>query len=411
MAARSSCRPASWPPERAAIAAAGYTSLVQTPFSRTLRSLEADRGLGLPVLGAALVLLLLWSLWFVGGRVTMYESTRSARLEVDATARALVAELDGEVVAVDAAQDDALAQGDPIFEIDTEPLQIQEDEAVARRLSLSEQSGSAVAALAAEEAALESARIASANAVNQAEALARQAEAAARQAEAEAARAAQLLGSSSISPEEAERLASAASQAHDLATAYRSSAKKAAADANKDVNDRTVRVEALRRELSSIDAETAGADASLAELDRRMNRAVVRAPIDGRIIELAALKVGDRVTAGAHLGSVLPDGTLRAIAHFPPHVALGRIEVGQLAALRLDAFPWAEYGTLPARVLSVAGEARYGQIRVELEILADPATSPIPLQHGLVGSAEVAVEQISPFELVLRTVGKRIDGL
>lgn len=384
---------------------------MQTPFSRTLRSLEVDRGLGLPVLVGAIVLLGAWSAWFVGGRVTVYETTRSARLEVDETARALISELDGEVVAAHASLDQAVAEGDPVFEIDLEPLQIEEDEALARRLSLSEQSGAVSAALEAEIAAQESAAAAQQGAVSQARALAEQAEAAAALAEEEAARATRLAEGGTLSASESGRLRSEAVQARAAADAARAAARRASADAERDRSDRKVRVEALRRELADLDAQTASADASLASVGRRLDRSVVKAPIDGRIIELAALKPGDRVRAGEHLGSVLPDGTLRAIAHFPPHVALGRLAPGQEAALRLDAFPWAEYGTLPARVLSVAGEARYGQIRVELEVLADASSTAIPLQHGLVGSAEVAVEQVSPAELVLRTVGRRLDAL
>lgn len=109
---------------------------------------------------------------------------------------------------------------------------------------------------------------------------------------------------------------------------------------------------------------------------------------------------------GDGLREVLPVATLRIVAAFSPAVALGRVRVGQAARLRLEGFPWAQYGSVPATVTNVADAARDGSIRVELALLPDMPTS-VPLQHGLSGTVEVAVEQVSPVALLLRSVGKR----
>ena len=77
---------------------------------------------------------------------------------------------------------------------------------------------------------------------------------------------------------------------------------------------------------------------------------------------------------------------------FPPAV-LGRIQPGQPARLRLDGFPWMQYGAVSATVASVASEVRDGWVRVELAVRPD-AAPPIPLQH------------VSPATLLLRTAGR-----
>jgi membrane fusion protein (multidrug efflux system) len=111
------------------------------------------------------------------------------------------------------------------------------------------------------------------------------------------------------------------------------------------------------------------------------------------------------VQEGEKLGAIVPLGRLRAVAQFPPSAALGRIRLGQRARVRLDGFPWAQYGSIPATVSRVAGEVRDGQVRVELSI-APAAASRVPLQHGLPGSVEVEVERLTPAALVLRTAGR-----
>jgi hypothetical protein len=86
-------------------------------------------------------------------------------------------------------------------------------------------------------------------------------------------------------------------------------------------------------------------------------------------------------------------------------VALGRVQTGQPALLRLDSFPWTQYGSLAATVASVASEVRDGRVRVELMVASEP-TARLPLQHGLRGTVEVEVEQAAPATLVLRAAGQ-----
>jgi membrane fusion protein (multidrug efflux system) len=75
--------------------------------------------------------------------------------------------------------------------------------------------------------------------------------------------------------------------------------------------------------------------------------------------------------------------------------------------MRLDGFPWAQYGAVPATVETVAGEVRDGTVRVELAPDASPSL-PVPMQHGLPGSVEVRVERVAPVALALRAAGQFI---
>jgi len=88
------------------------------------------------------------------------------------------------------------------------------------------------------------------------------------------------------------------------------------------------------------------------------------------------------VHEGDKLAAVIPAGKLRVVANFDPPAALGRIRAGQHARLRLEGFPWAQYGSVTATVTNVASEIRDGSIRVEMALDANSG-SRIPLQHGL----------------------------
>jgi len=138
-----------------------------------------------------------------------------------------------------------------------------------------------------------------------------------------------------------------------------------------------------------------------------VERRSIRAPISGKLAEVAEIRPGGVVDETDRLCAILPEGRLRAVAEFAPSDALGRIRPGQSAQLRLDGFPWTQYGSIPTTVSNVAGEIRDGKVRVELN-LTGTASLPINLQHGLPGAVEVEVERLTPAKIVLRAAGQML---
>jgi len=143
------------------------------------------------------------------------------------------------------------------------------------------------------------------------------------------------------------------------------------------------------------------ARATVKRMEHEINKRRIEAPISGKVGEIADLRVGAVVTAGAKLGTIIPEGGIRAVAYFRPQSALGRIQPGQPARIVLEGFPWSQYGSLTAKVASVASETNDGRVRVELDIRPDQLSS-IPFQHGLPGTVEVEVKRASPLMLALR---------
>ena len=164
-------------------------------------------------------------------------------------------------------------------------------------------------------------------------------------------------------------------------------------------------MEGLRREAAALDGRANTLQLTAARLEVAIEQHYIRASIAGTLGDVARLEVGSMVAAGAVLGHLVPRGELRIVAEFPPAAVLGRIAVGQHAKLRLEGFPWAQYGALNARVTSVATEIRDLTIRVELAPIPDARTARL-LQHGLPGAVEVAIELTTPALISLRVAGQ-----
>jgi len=171
--------------------------------------------------------------------------------------------------------------------------------------------------------------------------------------------------------------------------------------------DRQAHLDRLQGDLTRIKGQQTTTTAAIERLRYEIERRQIRAPVAGRIGEVAILRAGAFVREGDKLGAVVPPGKLKGVAMFFPQVAMGRIQAGQPARIRLDGFPWSQYGSISASVANVASEVREGWVRVELSLNVDP-TSKIPRQHGLPGTAEVEVERISPAMLVLRAAGQLV---
>ena len=378
-----------------------------SPFSRTLRSLEADN----PRRNLFTFLLVVaftgaWVAWFVAARVGVYAATNSARLEASSEQHPVGAPVSGRVVAVHLAAGRRVTEGDVLFELDAE----------SERLAMAEEQvrlgpvGAEIAALKQQRQALESALVeekqSSLAGIAEAEARARQASGNAKLASDEAARLTTLHARGLVSELEALRARNVEREAAEQAESAEFAATRARGDISVREQDRRAGIARLQQEISKLEGMLAESTARATRLNHDIARRAVRAPISGTLAEVAPLKTGSVVAEGARLCTIVPDGDLKVVAFLTPAAAFGRVQPGQTARVRFEAFPWTQYGSASARVISVAGEPRDGQVRIELA-LDTPTPAGIPMQHGLTAEVDIEIERVSPAALVLRTVGAR----
>ena len=166
-----------------------------------------------------------------------------------------------------------------------------------------------------------------------------------------------------------------------------------------------MQLETLKRAVITLEGERKNSEATVARLKNDIDRQVIRAPIAGKIGDMVPLRVGAYLPEGQKLATIVPHGDLIIVADFQPASALGRIKPGQTSRMRLDGFPWSQFGSIDARVIRVASEIRDQMVRVEFTPIA-PFPAKIVMQHGLPGTVSVNLEEASPAQLVLRAVGQ-----
>jgi membrane fusion protein (multidrug efflux system) len=373
-------------------------------FSRTLRSLEADRSRLLFVEALLFVLFVGWIAWILLGRVAVFEVSDRARLEVKSAAHPVAAPVGGQIVETRLTIGQYVEAGEMLVVLDAEGERRAVAERRTQRDALRMRLQALVREIEAEEEAFGNQQKARDAAREEAKAQLKQAEAKAVFAQQQLELSSRLQAANAIAREEWLRAQAQADMDRAAVQALKIGGRRQEQDRAVQDSERKARLAKLRREAAELDGGAATEDAAIRRLEHDISLRVIRAPVAGRIGEVNEFRTGSVVRPADRLGTIVPIGAPRGVAFFPAS-AVGRIQRGQVARLRLDSFPWMQYGTLPAKVADVGNEPNDGRIRVEFTLAPEP-DSLIFVEHGLPGSAEVEVERVSPAVLVLRAAGQ-----
>lgn len=382
---------------------------MSSPFTRSLRSLEADRFRPQALwLAMGTALLVAWTVWFFGSEIPLYESSNRGRIEAVRAVHSVDAPVAGRVARSYLELGRHVGRGEVLVELEAEDVRLSLAERLAEKTAAEIEIERLREELAAERKALEAAARQGRAAI--AEARARRDEALPK-LELEERRSDALSRMPEGLLSEMDRLerTTEAEEARRAARTLEVTIERLESSMELEVQNQRLRVERLKGRAARLEGDLEVLDATLDRLRYELDRRRIRAPRPGRLAQVRDLQSGAHVEAGERLAAVVAEGDLRVVASFEPDVAVGVIRPGQRAQLRLAAFPWTRYGTVPATVRDIGTETSSDHVRVELTIDAPDRTG-IPLQHGLSTSVDVEVARVSPAELLLRSIGARLQN-
>ncbi|MGH7100324.1 MAG: HlyD family type I secretion periplasmic adaptor subunit, partial [Stellaceae bacterium] len=95
----------------------------------------------------------------------------------------------------------------------------------------------------------------------------------------------------------------------------------------------------------------------LAKADQALADTNLRAPVAGTVEASAVTTIGQVVKPGQQLLQIVPQGLPLEIQAYLPNTDVGFVRKGTPVEIKVDAFPYGTYGTIPGRVIAVAGSA------------------------------------------------------
>lgn len=109
--------------------------------------------------------------------------------------------------------------------------------------------------------------------------------------------------------------------------------------------------------LTEIERSLADYRQRLAKAKARADQTTLRAPISGQVQALAVHSLGQVVTTGQQMLRIVPDNADPEIEVYVLNRDIGFVKLGAEAIVKIDSFPFTRYGTLNAKVISVAADA------------------------------------------------------
>lgn len=180
-----------------------------------------------------------------------------------------------------------------------------------------------------------------------------------------------------------------------------------------DSSDATA-LRAWSEELSKVTAEAREVREAIAKQQDRVDRLVVRAPIDGVIQALAVRSPGEVIRPGDTFARIVPTGVpLQAEVQIRPD-DIGSVKVGDPAELRVTAFDSGLYGKLTGRIESISpssfqrenGDYYYTAL---VELPGRTLQGKREIGPGMVVSAEIITGAKSFLRYILKPIYKVLD--
>ena len=379
-------------------------------FSQTIGALRVDSPRSAHVAwGTAGLFLLGWTAWFAFSSIDILEVSQRARIEVRRAPHQLDALAAGQIARSELLIGKHVNAGDVLIELDSTRDRHRLAEEQARLVGMDARMESLLREIDARGRSMaEDAETARA-ATEVARARAQEALATLEFAKGAAQRADYLSSVRSGSPVESLKAAAELQKSQASLAGWEAEAQRIDREAAARHSQSEAQIESLKQAVAALRTDQAATGAAVERLRAELEKQRLKAPISGQLADVSPLRIGAYVAEGQKLATILPIDELMIVGEFAPSVAFGRVATGQSAKLRLDGFPWGQYGVITARVTNVAGEIRDGLVRVELAVGDVPPTGIRP-QHGLPGSVEVMVESVSPAQLALRTAGMALSG-
>lgn len=95
----------------------------------------------------------------------------------------------------------------------------------------------------------------------------------------------------------------------------------------------------------------------LAKATAHLEHTTIRSPVAGTVTASSVTSPGQVVSAGEEIMRIVPDGSELEITSYLPNSEIGFVKTGQIAEVKIDAFPFTRYGTVKADVLRIDHDA------------------------------------------------------
>lgn len=194
--------------------------------------------------------------------------------------------------------------------------------------------------------------------------------------------------------------------------------------AQKQAEAKTAQVEAqqqiqqLQVEMTKLKAKIADDENLLSSAKAKLNQRYLYAPVDGIVSSLNISNIGEVVQTGQTLAEIAPKTAPLVISASLPNQEAGFVKIGMPAQVKLDAYPYQNYGIINGKVTSISPDSKQDkqlgsvyQVEVSLDrhsITANKQT--IQFKSGQAATVEIITRRRHISDLLLDPIRQLQKG-
>jgi hemolysin D len=176
----------------------------------------------------------------------------------------------------------------------------------------------------------------------------------------------------------------------------------------------------LNKMIVEIDRKVADLNSQIGQAKMNLKYQEIKAPVSGTIFELKAGTPGFVATTSEPVMKIVPDDSLTAKV-FISNKDIGFVKTGQAVDVRIDSFPFSEFGDVKGKIVSIGSDALpadqahpYERFPATIKLDKQNITikgKPVTLQSGMSLSANVKLRERTVMSIFTDLVMKQGDSL
>ena len=180
------------------------------------------------------------------------------------------------------------------------------------------------------------------------------------------------------------------------------------------------KIQQLEVEITQMKAKIAETQNLLVSAQAKLKHKFLDAPVDGVVLSLDLENAGKVVQAGETIAEIAPDGEPLVLSAVLPNKEAGFVEIGMPVQVKLDAYPYQDYGVISGKVISISADAepneQLGEVyRVKVALERDYVMDegkPIKFKAGQTATADIIIRRRRILDILLDPIRRlKQDGI
>ncbi|MFW6358559.1 MAG: HlyD family efflux transporter periplasmic adaptor subunit [Chroococcales cyanobacterium] len=176
------------------------------------------------------------------------------------------------------------------------------------------------------------------------------------------------------------------------------------------------KMQRLQAEIDDIQAQISDTTTLIESAQTKLTHRFLKAPVDGIVLSLNLQNTGQVIQPGQTVAEIAPEDAPLVLSAIVPNSEAGFVEKGMPVHIKLDSYPYQDYGVVPGTVTHISPNAKADDqmgYRVQIELERDYVIEnqqKIPFKPGQTATADIILRRRRIADVLLDPIKQLQEG-